>query len=85
MICHRVAEIELVHRILGGLPRDQIDRALGSVSRFKTKLAQPDKFSEAAFRKIDHEIWDLRVSVLGEDRARQRSSEDGKRSPVEIY
>src|SRR6058998_4288654 len=27
MICHRVPEIENVHRILGTLPRDQIDRA----------------------------------------------------------
>lgn len=85
MICHRVPEIENVHRILGTLPRDQVDRALASVERFKKKLAPPHEFSEAAFRKIDNEIWDLRVAVLGEERARQRSPEDGKRSPVEIY
>jgi beta-N-acetylhexosaminidase len=85
MICHRVQEIENVHRILTGLPGDQIERALASVSRFKQKLAPPEKFSEAAFRKIDNEIWDLRVAVLGEEAAAQRSPEDGKRSPVEIY
>jgi beta-N-acetylhexosaminidase len=85
MICHRIPEIENVHRILGKLPRDQIDRAQESVARFKKKLAPPHEFSEAAFRKIDHEIWDLRVAVLGEERAAVRSPEDGKRSPVETY
>src|SRR5438046_1859789 len=85
MICHRISEIDNVHRILARLPRDQIDRGLASVARFKEKLAPPDKFSEAAFRKIDNEIWDLRVAVLGEERARQRSPEDAKRSPVDMY
>jgi beta-N-acetylhexosaminidase len=85
MICHRIPEIENVHRILGTLLRGQIDRAQESVARFKKKLAPPHEFSEAAFRKIDHEIWDLRVAVLGEELAKQRSPEDGKRSPVETY
>jgi beta-N-acetylhexosaminidase len=85
MICHRIPEIENVHRILGKLPRDQIDRAQESVASFKKKLAPPHEFSEAAFRKIDDEIWDLRVAVLGKERAAIRSSEDGKRSPVETY
>jgi beta-N-acetylhexosaminidase len=58
---------------------------LHNVSRFKKKLKPPDEFSEAAFRKIDGEIWDLRVAVLGEERAKQRSPEDAKRSPVELY
>ena len=85
MICHRVPEIENVQRILAGLPPDQIDRALASVARFKKNLTAPDEFSEAAFRKIDNEIWELRVATLGEERAKQRSVEDGKRSPVETY
>jgi beta-N-acetylhexosaminidase len=85
MICHRIPEIENVQRILGTLPREQIDRALSSVARFKKKIAPPHEFSEAAFRKIDDEIWELRVATLGEERAKQRSVEDGKRSPVEIY
>jgi beta-N-acetylhexosaminidase len=85
MICHRIPEIENVQRILGALPREQIDRALSSVARFKKEMAPPHEFSEAAFRKIDNEIWDLRVATLGEERAKQRSVEDGKRSPVETY
>ena len=85
MICHRVPEIENVHRILAELPRSEIKSAFDSVRGFKKRLAPPNEFSEAAFRKIDNEIWNLRVAVLGEERARQRSPEDGKRSPVEIY
>lgn len=85
MICHRIPEVENVHRILGGLPKSQVDRALDSVGRFKEKLAPPDAFTEAAFAGLNEEIWDLRVRVLGEERAAIRSVEDGKRSPVELY
>ena len=85
MICHRIPEVENVQRILRTLPREQIDRAFSSVARFKKKIAPPHEFSEAAFRKIDNEIWQLRVATLGQERAKQRSVEDGKRSPVEIY
>jgi hypothetical protein len=49
------------------------DRALKSVAQFKKKLAPPHEFSEATFRKIDHEIWDLRVAVLRSERAAARS------------
>src|SRR5437660_6569919 len=85
MICHRIPEIENVHRILGTLPSDQTDRALASVERFKKKIVPPHEFSEAAFRKIDNEIWDLRVATLGEKRAKKRSIEGVKRSPVELF
>ena len=85
MVCHRVPEIENVHRIMGALPREQIDRALENISRFKKKLVAPNKFSEGAFRKIDSETWDLRVAVLGEEGAKQRSPENAKSSPVERY
>ncbi|PYJ11795.1 MAG: glycosyl hydrolase [Verrucomicrobia bacterium] len=85
MICHRVASIDEVHRTLGKLPSDQIERALASVARTKTKLQAPGEFSEAAFKTIDQSVWDLRVAVLGEEEAAKRSPEDGKRSPVETY
>ena len=85
MICHRIPAIEVVHRTIATLPRDQVERALASVARFKKNLAPPHQFSESAFRKIDDEIWDLRVAVLGEEVAAQRSPEDGKRSPVETF
>ena len=85
MICHRIPEIENVRKILETLPPDQTSRALASVAKFKKEMKPPHEFSEEAFRKIDAEIWDLRVATLGEERAKQRSAEDGKRSPVETY
>jgi beta-N-acetylhexosaminidase len=85
MICHRIPEIENVRKILETLPREQTDRALSSVAKFKKQMQPPHEFFEAAFRKINKEIWELRVATLGEERAKQRSVEDGKRSPVEIY
>ncbi|MEY2539552.1 MAG: beta-N-acetylhexosaminidase [Verrucomicrobiota bacterium] len=85
MICHRVPEIENAHRILEQLPREQIDRALVRVAQFKKTLRPAAQFSEAAFRTLDDEVWNLRVAVLGPERAAERSPEDGKRSPVEIY
>jgi len=85
MICHRVSEIETAYGVIEKLPRGQVDHALASLSRFKKNLAPPHKFSEATFRKIDGEVLELRVAVLGEERARERSPEDGKRSPVELY
>src|SRR5207248_8337979 len=85
MICHRIPEIENVRKILETLPREQTDRALASVAAFKKNMQPPHEFSEAAFRRIDNEIWELRVATLGEERAKQRSVEDSKRSPVEIY
>jgi beta-N-acetylhexosaminidase len=85
IICHRIPEIENVRRILETLPREETERALANVARFKKKLVPPDPFSESAFRKIDNEIWDLRVATIGEERAALRSVEDAKRSPVELY
>jgi beta-N-acetylhexosaminidase len=85
MICHRIDQIENAHRILSGLPSQQIDRALQSVSRFKEDFVPADPFLESAFEKLNREVWDLRVAVLGEEQAAVRSAEDGKRSPVEMY
>jgi beta-N-acetylhexosaminidase len=85
MICHRIPEIENVHRILSALPRKQTDRARESVARFKEKLSVPDKFSETAFCKIDNEIWNLRVAVVGEEPAGQTTSQNVQRSPVEMF
>jgi len=85
MICHRIPEIENVRRILGTLPADQIDRALTSIARFKKNLTPPDEFSERAFQKIDREVWDLRVDVLGEERAKVRDAQSRPVSPVEMF
>jgi beta-N-acetylhexosaminidase len=85
MICHRVSAIAEVLGYLENLPNEQVEHALIRIAQFKSRLAAPTDFSEAAFAAINDEIWDLRVAVLGAERAAARSPEDGKRSPVETY
>jgi beta-N-acetylhexosaminidase len=85
MICHRIPEIENVRRMLETVPHDETARAVANIAHFKKKLVQPDGFSQAAFRKINDEIWQLRVATLGEQRAALPSVEDAKPSPVELY
>ncbi|HSH39541.1 MAG TPA: glycoside hydrolase family 3 N-terminal domain-containing protein [Chthoniobacterales bacterium] len=85
MICHRIDAIGTARETLAQLPHDELDRALESVTRFKAAMSPPHDFSEDAFRALDDEVWRLRVAVLGEKRAAERSPEDGKRSPVETY
>jgi beta-N-acetylhexosaminidase len=85
MICHRIDAIGEARDVLGNLPSQQVEQALQRIARFKQRMAPPHEFSEEAFRKLDDEVWQLRVAVLGPERAAERSPEDGKRSPVETY
>ncbi len=84
MICHRV-EMAAAAKLAIGTMGKKLTPALESVARCKAKLAPPTPFSPEAFQAIDSEIWDLRVAVLGSERAAERSPEDGNRSPVEMY
>lgn len=85
MICHRVELASQARAVLEKMGLQKLDAALRNTAKFKSRLASPDTFSESAFQALDQEVWDLRVAVLGEERAGQRSPEDGKRSPVELY
>ncbi|HEX8679591.1 MAG TPA: glycoside hydrolase family 3 N-terminal domain-containing protein [Chthoniobacterales bacterium] len=85
MICHRIPAIGEARDTLNEVPRAVIDRALQRIAEFKKQMSPPHEFSEEAFRALDGEVWDLRVAVLGPERAAERSPEDGKRSPVELY
>jgi hypothetical protein len=84
MFCHRVPEIETVHRILGTLPSDQIERAQQRIDDFKKNLSPPQKFSESAFQEINREIADLRIAVVGEEEA-GRIARERQISPVERF
>jgi beta-N-acetylhexosaminidase len=84
MLCHRVPEIETVHRILGTLPSDQIERAQQHVGKFKKNLSPAQKFSESAFQEINTEIADLRSAVVGEEEA-GRVVTERQISPVERF
>jgi beta-N-acetylhexosaminidase len=85
MICHRLEAAEEALRVLEAMPACELEPALAGVAAFKQRLAPPTGFSEAAHRALDEAVWQLRVATLGEELARTRSQEDGKRSPVEVY
>ena len=85
MLCHRVPEIETVHRILGTLPSNQIERAQQYIANFKKNLSPPQQFSESAFRDINKEIAELRRAVLGEEQAGQTIATERQISPVERF
>ncbi|MBV8376792.1 MAG: glycoside hydrolase family 3 protein [Verrucomicrobia bacterium] len=85
MVCHRVHLLAEAQAALEKVDQIVLDRALAGVDRFKRKLAPPKPFSEDRFRLLDREVWELRVATVGAEAAARRSSEDGKRSPVEIY
>ena len=85
MICHRVELLEQAREVLQQQPSGSRDAALSRVATFKSKMQPPAAWSQPAFDEINREIWDLRVAVLGEERARERSAETGSRSPVERY
>jgi beta-N-acetylhexosaminidase len=85
MICHRVPAIAEALKFIEQLPGSELERALKNISRFKSCLTPPSEFSQQEFDALNNEIWRLRVEVMGEERAREVSVEDGKRSPVETY
>ena len=85
MICHRLEAAEEALNMLDNMPGRELDGALEGVHRFKERMAPPAEFSEEEHRRLDAEVWDLRVAALGEEEAKKRSPEDGKRSPVEEY
>lgn len=85
MICHRLEAAEEALRVLETMPARDLEPALAALAAFKQRLAAPTEFSEQAHRQLDGQVWQLRVATLGEELARSRSPEDGKRSPVEVY
>lgn len=85
MICHRLEMVELAREHLEGVEDPVIHDALKRIEKTKKRLVKPDKFTMKRFDEINQEIWDLRVATLGEEKAKDLSVEDGKRSPVELY
>ena len=85
MICHRLEMVELAREHLEGVEAPILYDALRRIEKTKKKLKPPTHFDLDVFAKINRDIWDLRVAVLGEEAASNKSVEDGKRSPVELY
>jgi beta-N-acetylhexosaminidase len=85
MVCHRVHKAPEVLKALASSKTCDLERAMENVTAFRKRFAPPMPFSLSHFEEINRAIYQLRVDTLGEEAARLRSPEDGKRSPVEIY
>jgi beta-N-acetylhexosaminidase len=85
MICHRLEMVELAREHLEGVETTVVHDALRRIEQTKKRLEPPTKFDVERWAALNREVWDLRVAVLGEEKAREKSIEDGKRSPVELY
>lgn len=85
MICHRLEMVEQAYEHLKGVPDLALTLALERMERTKKKLSSPRTWSMDDFIRINEQIQELRVAVLGEEGAANLSVEDGKRSPVELY
>ncbi|MEM1059816.1 MAG: glycoside hydrolase family 3 N-terminal domain-containing protein [Verrucomicrobiota bacterium] len=85
LLCHRLHLLREAAEALAALPDDVLDAARARLRAFRTRLAPPAEFSLQQHREINEHITELRVAVLGEHARGQRSAEDGKRSPVELY
>ena len=85
MICHRTHLVEEALAVLQGAPSAALDRALEAIHRFKKDFVAIELFSEERFQELNQRIRNLRIATLGPEKAAQRSPDDGKRSPVEVY
>ena len=86
MICHQLDTATTALDHLKELPHHTIDDSLQRIEKMKKKLFAPLKFSMDMWNRIDADIMQLRIDVLGEERARQKIDYSGqKRSPVEDY
>jgi beta-N-acetylhexosaminidase len=86
LLCHRVEVIPQAAKALDTIPAKRMDQSEGRLNDLRTRFAPPlEPFSIEHFNRLDKQVYALREAVLGTDNARQRSADDGKRSPVEIY
>ncbi len=85
LICHRIDALPLAATALNRISTSAVDRALAHIETARTRLSPPRQFSDTAYNALDAAVWDLRVDTLGHERAKERSSDKSKRSPVEKY
>ncbi len=86
MICHQIDTATTALSHLKEIPFATVDDSLRRIEKMKKRLHAPLKFTEELWQSIDADIMQLRVDVLGEQRAHEIRDYSGeKRSPVEDY
>ena len=85
LLCHRPELIPEAAKALENVSPARADQARKQVDGFLSQLQPAHDFSLEKHAVIDAKIMQLRVDTLGAEQAAQRSSDDGKRSPVETF
>ena len=86
MICHQTESAPVALEHLKELPHSTIDDSLQRIEKLKKKLYVPLKFTQEMWQKIDADIMELRVNVLGKEAAKNQLPETNHtHSPVEDY
>ena len=86
MICHQVETAPIALEHLKQIPTSNIDDSLKRIAKLKKKIKTPWKYSEKLWKDINDDILQLRVDVLGEEKAHEVVDYTGEtRSPVEDY
>ena len=86
MICHQTDTAEQALASLQELSSYTIGDSLKRIAKMKKKLPKKTAFNQKRWDKLNDEIMELRIEVLGEEAARdQTNSIANSRSPVEDY
>ncbi|MGJ8673572.1 beta-N-acetylhexosaminidase [Rubritalea sp.] len=87
LICHQTDTAEKALEALNQLSIYDVQASLKRVRKVKKKLPKFSVFDQKRWDKVDEEIMELRIEVLGEEAARgdQSDSIANSRSPVEDY
>ncbi len=86
MICHQISTAQTALNHLQTLPNGIVDDSLKRIGKLKKRLCDPIALTQELWGKLDAETMQLRIDVLGEERAKEVRDYTGvKRSPVEDY
>jgi beta-N-acetylhexosaminidase len=85
LLCHRSQlAIEAMQGVMKASPA-KLNAALERIHKLKEKIRTVPQFSLSRFKSLNEETETLRAELIGIERARVKSVEDAKRSPVEEY
>ena len=86
MICHQIDTAQTALEHLKALSNYTVDDSLKRIEKIKKRLSDPFHYNSTLWEKLDAETMQLRIDVLGEEKAKEKRDYTGvKRSPVEDY
>ena len=85
MICHQVETAPQAISHLKEIPHQRIDDSLRRIEKTKRRIVSPFKFSQELWEQINADIMQLRIDLMGRERALEKPDLGQSHSPVEDY